>query len=131
MSRYFLIAGKDDVRDITFRRHSMHTPEDGTYAYSVFVGDERWGVVTRLDSMPQRGWRALTMRFINQRDEGIQGLNLEELKALMKVRLDEDLAYSKGETKTSKKSLDSVDGFMSRWAAATYIIKTFGYWSNS
>lgn len=131
MSRYFLIAGEGDVRDISFRQHSLHQPEKGSFSYHVVVGDEKWGWVTRHDSMPFRGWSAFSMYWINQRDAAMEGRPLEECLAAHKAEREEELSYARGETQTSKRSLEKVDGFRSRMAAATYIVKTYGYWKNN
>lgn len=122
MSKYFLIAGPRDVRDITFERWGRKG------AYRVRVGGEAWGVVSQ-DT--HSGWTATSHYMQRPWLAGTELPPADDVRARLAARRAEDDAYEEGKTYTHSRSLVSVNGFASRMAAATYIIKTFGYWKNN
>jgi hypothetical protein len=117
MSSWFLLAAPGDARDISFTRHSLHEPAKGIRAYTVKVGDEAWGFVYSSDNEKWSGWQACSYNTP-------QYATVEE--AMQALRPDPNPTDYK-----SKKSLQMVKGFRSRRAAATYIVKHWGYWESN
>jgi hypothetical protein len=118
MSQWFLIAGPGDIRDISFRRHSLHGSSEGVRAYRVFVGTEEWGFVYY--GYSYTGWEAFSY---NRPKASTPAEYLEEMRA-------QRLKRKAGDFRTDR-SLDHVKGFGTRRAAAAYIVKTYGYWENN
>lgn len=111
MSRYFLIAGEGDVRDISFRKKQSH---GGLVTYRLYVGEEQWGMVARYNK--RIGWSASSWNW----PEGYQMRSIEQR-----------MADERDQGPRQEHSLLHVEGFISRMAAATYIIKHHGYWKNT
>ncbi|MEV8544524.1 hypothetical protein [Streptomyces sp. NPDC051572] len=120
MIGWFLIVAPGEARDIKFRRHSLHSPADGIRAYSVIVGDEAWGFVYYGDHQQWNGWQAFSYNYSTPK----YATSEEALKALLPPE-------SEPADFKSEKSLQKVKGFLTRRAAATYIIKHWGYWESN
>lgn len=73
----------------------------GVRSYRLFVGKECWGHVSRIEGLDYRGWEAFSY-FAQENQE-----------------------------ENENPALNCVPGFRSRWYAATFIIKHWGYWQNA
>lgn len=111
MSKYFLIAGENDVRDISFRKKHRSS---GLVWYRLYVGEEQWGMVSKIDGHP--GWSASSWNW----PEGYEMRSIEQ-------RIADDVSMEPNQLQ----ALLHVPGFVSRMAAATYIIKHYGYWKRT
>jgi hypothetical protein len=113
VSKYFLIVGDGDVRDISFRK--KHRSSDGSLVwYRLYVGEEQWGMVAKLDD--RSGWSASSWNW----PEGYEMRSIEQT-----------IADEQDQSARPDLALLHVPGFITRMAAATYIIKHHGYWKRT
>lgn len=121
----FSVVIRDDdntrVEDIGFSRHPQH--RDGLTMYNVWLGDQKLGTVSCIDR--GRGWKAVSYRGYDK----MTRKQFESLRqSVLRTRgesLEEPEEGFREETPNRQ-----VEGFLSRRAAAQYLVRHWGYWGD-